>query len=150
MLILSEVVFDAFRTIESFDTLFPETATRFLTVNGLREPTITMRPGEVQRWRLLHAGYQDDIFLELEGTRCIRSHATVSRFCGWICPSHARRSIGNDNPNAMLMAPGQRIDVLVQAGKPEPMHLRAIPYDQGYSSPAGPLARLVVEATRWR
>ena len=32
-----------------------------------REPTITMRPGEVQRWRLLHAGWQDDIFMELEG-----------------------------------------------------------------------------------
>jgi hypothetical protein len=28
--------------------------------------TITMRPGEVQRWRILHAGWQDDIFMELD------------------------------------------------------------------------------------
>ena len=36
-------------------------------MNGVREPTITMRPGEVQRWRILHAGWQDDIFMDLEG-----------------------------------------------------------------------------------
>lgn len=36
-------------------------------MNGLRERTITMRPGEVQRWRILHAGWQDDLFLDLEG-----------------------------------------------------------------------------------
>jgi len=65
LMILGEVVFDGFGTIESLDTLFPETAVRFLTLNGQRGPTIAMRPGEVQRWRLLHAGYQDDIFLAL-------------------------------------------------------------------------------------
>jgi FtsP/CotA-like multicopper oxidase with cupredoxin domain len=145
LLILGEVVFDAFKTIESFDTLFPETATRFLTVNGVREPTITMRPGEVQRWRLLHAGYQDDMFLELEGHTLhpiardgiplLRMDLSIPR-----TPKHR-----NDNPNAMLMAPGQRIDVLVEAGKPGTYAFRAIPYDEGYSSPTGPLARLVVE-----
>src|SRR5206468_11316541 len=51
----------------------------------------------------------------------------------------------SDNPKAMLMAPGQRIDVLVEAGKPGTYAFRAIPYDQGYPSPTGPLARLVVE-----
>ena len=45
----------------------------------------------------------------------------------------------------MLMAPGQRIDVLVQAGKPGSYAFRAVPYDQGYASPTGPIARLVVE-----
>jgi FtsP/CotA-like multicopper oxidase with cupredoxin domain len=67
LLVLTEAVFDSFGTIENFETLFPETAARFLAVNGVREPTITMRPGEVQRWRILHAGWQDDIFMELEG-----------------------------------------------------------------------------------
>ena len=69
LMVLGEVVFDAFGTVEDFATLFPETATRFLTVNGQRAPTIAMQPGEVQRWRLLHAGYQDDIFLALQGHR---------------------------------------------------------------------------------
>jgi len=67
LLVLTEAVFDEFGMIEDFGTLFPETAARFIAVNGIREPTITMRPGEVQRWRILHAGWQDDIFMELEG-----------------------------------------------------------------------------------
>jgi FtsP/CotA-like multicopper oxidase with cupredoxin domain len=50
-----------------------------------------------------------------------------------------------DYPNAILMAPGQRIDVLVQAGKSGSYMFRAVPHDQGYNSPIGPIARLVVE-----
>src|ERR1700724_103546 len=46
LLVLTESVFDSFGTIENFETLFPETAARFLAVNGVREPPITMRPGE--------------------------------------------------------------------------------------------------------
>ena len=38
----------------------------------------------------------------------------------------------------MLIAPGQRIDVLVQAGEPGTYELAALPYDQGYPSPTGP------------
>jgi FtsP/CotA-like multicopper oxidase with cupredoxin domain len=34
---------------------------------------------------------------------------------------------------------------LVQAGKPGSYAFRAVPYDQGYASPTGPIARLVVE-----
>ena len=45
----------------------------------------------------------------------------------------------------MLMAPGQRTDVLVQAGKPGTYAFRAVPYDQGYAAPTGPIARLVIE-----
>jgi FtsP/CotA-like multicopper oxidase with cupredoxin domain len=50
-----------------------------------------------------------------------------------------------DYPNAMLMAPGQRIDVLVQAGKSGTYAFRAVPHDQGCASPTGPIARLVIE-----
>src|SRR5215472_647922 len=53
VLLLTQVVFDAFYMIEDFATLFPETSTRFLAINGQRRPTIDMRPGEVQRWRLV-------------------------------------------------------------------------------------------------
>jgi FtsP/CotA-like multicopper oxidase with cupredoxin domain len=145
MLVLTEVVFDSFGTIENFETLFPETAARFLAVNGVREPTITMRPGEVQRWRILHAGWQDDIFMELEGHTLhpiARDGNPLSRMGQSILrtPEHAY-----DNPKAMLMAPGQRIDVLVKAGAPGSYMFRAVPYNQGYSSPTGPIARIVVE-----
>lgn len=145
VLILGESIFDAYGTIEHFATVFPEPALRFFTVNGIREPTITMRPGEVQRWRFIQAGQQDDMFVELEGHSFHQiardgiplSHINLSP------PPTSQQAI--DHPNAMIMVPGQRIDVLVKAGKPGTYALRALPYDQGYLSPAGPLARLVVE-----
>ena len=67
LLLINQVVFDEWRMVEGFETLFPEGATRFFTINGQREPIVRMRPGEVQRWRMLHAGYQDDIFMALDG-----------------------------------------------------------------------------------
>jgi hypothetical protein len=89
LLVLTEAVFDSFGTIENFETLFPETAARFLAVNGVREPTLTMRPGEAQRWRILHAGWQDDIFIELEGHML---PAMASPYRRWTNPFDARRS----------------------------------------------------------
>ena len=131
--------------VEDFGTLFPETAARFIAVNGVREPTITMRPGEVQRWRILHAGWQDDIFMDLEGhtlSPIARDGIPLRRMDLGIPRKPDQPS---DYPNAMLMAPGQRIDVLVQAGKPGTYAFRAVPYDQGYAAPTGPIAWLVVE-----
>jgi len=145
LLVLTEAVFDDYGTVEDFSTLFPETAARFIAVNGVREPTIAMRPGEVQRWRILHAGWQDDIFVELEEHvlhSIARDGIPLSRI-GSDIPRKPEQP--TDYPNALLMAPGQRIDVLVQAGKPGNYLLRAVPFDQGYASPTGPIARLVVE-----
>ena len=144
LLIVGEAVFDAFGTVEDFDTLFPETALRFFTLNGQREPTIEMQPGEVQRWRILHAGYQDDIFLSLEG----HSFHPIARdgiaLAALGLPAIPNSDPEANDPDAMLIAPGQRIDVLVKAGAPGTYELRGLPYDQGYPSPAGPIARLVV------
>ena len=50
-----------------------------------------------------------------------------------------------DRFESLLMAPGQRADVLVQAGAAGTYALRAIANDQGYPSPVGPLAQLIVE-----
>ena len=132
VMVLSQVVFDASGMVESFDTLFPETATRFLTVNGQRRPVIEMRPGEVQRWRLLNAGYQDDMLLELQNHEL---HAVAYDGIQLGSVEHFKQ---------MLIAPGQRADVLVQGGAPGTYELRATDYDQGHASPTGPLARVVV------
>ena len=145
LLVLTEAVFDEFGMVEDFGTLFPETAAHFLAVNGVREPTITMLPGEVQRWRILHAGWQDDLFLDLEGhalNPIARDGIPLGRM-GLTVPRKPEQPA--DYPNAMLMAPGQRTDVLVQAGKPGTYAFRAVPYDQGYAAPTGPIARLVIE-----
>lgn len=131
-LVLAEVVFDQRGMVEDFAMLFSETATRFFSVNGQRRPTITMRPGEVQRWRLLGAAYQNDMFLELE-----KHDLHVIAYDGI-------QLGGVESLKNLLMAPGQRADVLVQAGTPGSYELRALPYNQGYPSPTGPVARVVV------
>jgi FtsP/CotA-like multicopper oxidase with cupredoxin domain len=66
VLLLNEVLFDYHGTIESYDTVWPEAVPRFLSVNGQREPAIRMRPGEVQRWRIVHTGHEDNLRLSLE------------------------------------------------------------------------------------
>jgi FtsP/CotA-like multicopper oxidase with cupredoxin domain len=132
VMLLTEVVFDAYHMIEDFGTLFPEDATRFLAINGQRRPTIDMRPGEVQRWRLVGSQYQDNMLLELD--------------------KHLLNVISYDGiqlgavqeMQQLLIEPGQRADVLVQAGGPGTYELNAMPYDQGHASPTGPLARVVV------
>ena len=132
IMVLGQTVYDEHFMIESFDTLFPETATRFLTVNGQRRPTISMRPGEVQRWRILAAQYQDDMLLELE-----KHDLHIIAYDG----------IQLDAMETMkthLILPGQRVDMLVQAGGPGTYELHAKEYDQGHPSPVGPLARVVV------
>jgi FtsP/CotA-like multicopper oxidase with cupredoxin domain len=132
LLVLTQVVFDANGMVEDFETLFPETATRFLAINGQRRPVIEMRPGEVQRWRILNAAYQDDMLLDLE--------------------KHDLHAIAYDGIQLgavrtlkqLLIAPGQRADILVKAGAPGSYVFNAAPYDQGHPSPVGPLARVVV------
>ena len=44
----------------------------------------------------------------------------------------------------LLIAPGQRADILVKADAPGTYAFNAAPYDQGHPSPVGPLARVVV------
>jgi FtsP/CotA-like multicopper oxidase with cupredoxin domain len=50
-----------------------------------------------------------------------------------------------DRTESLLIAPGQRADVLVKAGGAGTYALAAIANDQGYASPVGPLASVVVE-----
>lgn len=138
VMLLSQVVFDAFGMIEDFGTLFPETATRFLAINGQRRPTIDMRPGEVQRWRLVGSQYQDNMLLELEKHRL-----NVIAYDG--IQLGALQEL-----RQLLIAPGQRADVLVQAGAPGIYELNAMPHDQGHPSPEGPLARVVVSGAPQR
>jgi FtsP/CotA-like multicopper oxidase with cupredoxin domain len=131
-MVLSQIVFDGAGMIEDFSTLFPETATRFLAINGQRRPTIQMRPGEVQRWRLVGAQYQDDMLLELE------KH-------GLYAIAYDGIQLGRmQELKSLLIGPGQRADILVQAGAPGTYEFHALPFDQGHPSPVGPLARLVV------
>src|SRR5207249_7629598 len=115
VMLQTQVVFDAYHMIEDFGTLFPETATRFLAINGQRRPTIGMRPGEVQRWRLVAAQYQDNMLLQLDKHR-LNVIALDGIQLGAM-----------QEMNQLLISPGQRADVLVQAGGPGTYELNALP-----------------------
>jgi FtsP/CotA-like multicopper oxidase with cupredoxin domain len=133
VLIVSEMLFDYLGAIESYDTLWPEAVPRFLAINGQREPIIRLRPGEVQRWRIVQAAHESNFRIILDGHEL---HAIAY-------DGIQRAQI--DLAQEMVIAPGQRVDVLVQAGEPGEYLLHAVANDQGYPSPVGPLARVVVE-----
>ncbi len=42
-----------------------EKSGRYTTINGLVQPTLTARPGELQRWRFIHAGLRETIMAKL-------------------------------------------------------------------------------------
>ncbi len=133
VLIVSEVIFDYLGAIESYDTVWPEAVPRFLAINGQREPIIRLQPGEVQRWRIVQAAHESNFRIALDG------HALHAIAYDGI------QSAQIDASDNLVIAPGQRVDVLVQAGEPGEYLLHAIANDQGYPSPVGPLARVVVE-----
>ena len=133
VLVLNEVMFDYLGAIETYDTIWPEAAPRFISINGQREPIIRLRPGEVQRWRIVQAAHESNLRLALD------DHLLHPIAYDGIPRSRI------EGLESLVVAPGQRADVLVQAGAPGAYELRAIANDQGYPSPTGLLAHVVVE-----
>jgi FtsP/CotA-like multicopper oxidase with cupredoxin domain len=89
------------------------------TINGQVNPTIMMRPGEVQRWRFVQAG--------------------IDQFAPLALDDHAFHHIAMDGISfkkpeeveSVLLAPGNRADVLVKAGAAGTYYLRKLAYNQG-------------------
>lgn len=78
-------------------------------INGVVTPMITMRPGEVQRWRMIHAGVDSTIKLNIEkeaGPEKLLLHeiAVDGIALGKVVPREV-----------VVLQPGYRSDVLVQA-----------------------------------
>ncbi len=119
VLVMQQLAFDALGTCESFDTVWPMQSARLFTINGQLRPTLVLRPGEVQRWRIVHAGYHDYALLALDG-HDLHEIALDGIALG---ASRARRE--------MLVVPGQHVDVLVKAGAPGTYALRTLPFNQG-------------------
>lgn len=75
ILVLQQISYDTQGRIESFETSlgFQGGKSQWLnlhrqhTINGQLYPTLTMRPGEMQRWRLIHAGVEETIMATLYG-----------------------------------------------------------------------------------
>lgn len=89
----------------------------FVTTNGFTNPTLYMRPGEVQRWRMLAAGSGEVFPIVLQGHRL---HIIAND--GISIPE--MRTLEPEDP--YVMGSGQRADVLVKAGKPGTYLLMAL------------------------
>jgi FtsP/CotA-like multicopper oxidase with cupredoxin domain len=81
---------------------------RRTTINGLIVPRITMRPGEVQRWRFIDATFRETLNLQLQ-SHALNEIATDGIYMGYIDSWNPSQSI--------VLQPGYRSDVLVQASK---------------------------------
>jgi FtsP/CotA-like multicopper oxidase with cupredoxin domain len=76
------------------------------TVNGVLTPRITMYPGEVQRWRLLNTGQGKFMSLALQNHKL---HVLAWDGLNLAAPEAVE---------LVMMSPGNRVEVLVRAGRP--------------------------------
>jgi FtsP/CotA-like multicopper oxidase with cupredoxin domain len=84
---------------------FPRTYTLY-TINGRLNPRIVMRPGEVQRWRMLNAAEGKYLSLRLD--------AHDFNVLAWDGLTLA----APDRVGVVMLSAGNRVDVLVKAGAP--------------------------------
>ncbi len=86
----------------------------YYTTNGVTNPTLHMRPGEVQRWRLLNATDGDNLLLALASNSPKQGPGlNVVAMDGITAEKMYRLEPGDP----LVMGPGQRMDVLVKAGR---------------------------------
>ena len=121
ILVIQEIRLGADSEVSQFfDALAGINDFTFHTVNGEVAPTYTMSPGEVQRWRILNANARDFLDLTLDG--------------------HAFFVLSNDGitlsapqqVSELLLAPGQRVEVLVMGGDVGTYNLVANAYSSGF------------------
>lgn len=101
--------------VEDFEGSFApgrwEALGRRTTINGVVEPTIKMSPGEVQRWRFIHAGVRESLRLRL--VRETNPRVVVPQYQ----IAHDGITTGRlDEVDETEMHPGYRTDVMVRAG----------------------------------
>ena len=106
------------------------------TVNGMLNPTITLRPGETQLWRIGNVGADLYYVLTLDGHRFYEVARDGHRLARLV----PKRRV--------LLEPGSREEVLVQAAGPGTYALRTAGFDtgpQGNHYPGAVLATVRVE-----
>jgi len=94
----------------------------YVLVNGQFEPTLSIRPGETQRWRIANASANRFFLLVLEG----HQFHLIARDGDPL--SHVQ------TVDELLMGPGQRREVLVQGGPAGVYTLRSLAYAWGFDT----------------
>ncbi len=114
--------------LESFSQLASPTAEPPFLINGVRRPRLVLRPGEVQKWRIVNAAVANFVNLALDGH-------TLHRYALDGNPHANLKAIPPDADEALVLSPGNRADLLVQAGQPGTYYLRTLRYDMGNAVP---------------
>jgi FtsP/CotA-like multicopper oxidase with cupredoxin domain len=100
-------------------------------VNNQVQPTVSIAPGEIQRWRILNASVGTFMNLALDG--------------------HVLHQIAKDgNPlrevrsrDEIVLAPGERTEVLVQGAAAGRFHFRSLAWGQDFSPPLDPFVPMI-------
>jgi FtsP/CotA-like multicopper oxidase with cupredoxin domain/peroxiredoxin len=140
-----QIPFDDQGRVEKLATLYDgkpvqhwNASGRFTTINGVALPVITLRPGEVQRWRLIHGGVHESLMVRLDGHQ-LHEIATDGIPLGKIVPR-----------DEIELQPGNRSDVLTQASQSPGVYLLrdgVLPAERplhGKAEPEKFLAKVVV------
>ena len=103
-------------------------------VNGQLNPTMTMQPGETQRWRILNASTNVFFRLQLDGHQLHQ----VAKDGNTLNATWTRDEI--------VLSPGERAEVLIQASQAGSYALRALSMATGFNTQKeATLATLVVD-----
>jgi FtsP/CotA-like multicopper oxidase with cupredoxin domain len=91
-------------------------------VNGQLNPTMTIRPGETQRWRILNAAANVTYRVHLDGHQLHQ----IAKDGNTLGETWTR--------DAIVLAPGERTEVLVQAGAAGTYAFRTLPISTGINT----------------
>jgi FtsP/CotA-like multicopper oxidase with cupredoxin domain len=123
LMVLQTTEFDDSGRVRKLPT--PTLDTNVRLVNGQRNPTIDIVEGELQRWRFVNASINSVFHLSLRGHRFTQVASDGNPFGAPV----RRRTV--------LIAPGQRADLLVRGGAPGLYPLKALAFasEGGLSTP---------------
>ena len=132
-------IYDSTGTLENFGVVANVTTGEppFM-INGVRAPTILMKSGEVQNWRLVNAGTFNMLNLSLDGHTFYQySHdGNPRRTMKLVPPLPVSAFVPPATPPAtypegVVLAVANRTNVLVKAGAPGKYQLRTFPIEMG-------------------
>ena len=103
-------------------------------VNGQLNPTMTIQPGETQRWRVQNLTASTAFHLRLDGHQL-----------------HQIAKDGNSlnetwTRDGIVLGPGERVEVLVQGGPTGSYALRTVPIETGFTTQVGTVLATLVSA----
>ncbi|MCA9298661.1 MAG: multicopper oxidase domain-containing protein, partial [Phycisphaerales bacterium] len=114
-------------TFDYFPTLSSPREKQFNLVNGLERPRMVMAPGQIERWRFVHAGFLDEVYMSLfrsDDPNCeqVRSDEGPIQLVqiardGVTMPRPADGDGWPFAPQYFFMSPGYRIDMLLDGGQ---------------------------------